>query len=275
MNTQVDNEKFLMNILEMLVGPFENIDIKYNVYNKNILSELELKDKNDQYDNIINELDKLYSDTGYRHSYSTISRFIINKKNDFLKNDRDNYKNQQIEEALWQNMASKIEMIYNRARNNNYRHLNRLFKLRDHINLEILRLSDSQNMLFTLEDKIKTAEKSLDTLDEKSRNIQKDYIAILGIFAAIVLAFISGLVFSNSVLQNINKSNIFRLGFVIVTIGFFVTSILYFLFNFLEKMTTKTSNINNKHSKHILCFGIFTCILMILLFVATIYYEII
>ena len=37
-----------------------------------------------------------------------------------------------------------------------------------------------------------------------SKDVQKEYIAILGIFAAVVLAFTGGIAFTTSVLQNIH-----------------------------------------------------------------------
>ena len=39
---------------------------------------------------------------------------------------------------------------------------------------------------------------------------QREYIAILGIFAAVVLAFTGGIAFSTSVLNNVAKASIYR-----------------------------------------------------------------
>ena len=40
---------------------------------------------------------------------------------------------------------------------------------------------------------------------------QREYISILGIFAAVVLAFTGGIAFSTSVLKNINTVSVYRI----------------------------------------------------------------
>ncbi|EOH7341715.1 hypothetical protein ACMCWU_001566, partial [Campylobacter coli] len=67
------------------------------------------------------------------------------------------------------------------------------------------------------------------------------YIAILGIFSSIILSFVAGLNFSNSILSNIDKASIYRLVFVMAFIALFVGNILYFLFAFLVKISLNTS----------------------------------
>ena len=47
-------------------------------------------------------------------------------------------------------------------------------------------------------------------VQEKQRDMQKEYITILGIFASIVLAFTGGMAFSSSILENIDKSSVYR-----------------------------------------------------------------
>ena len=59
----------------------------------------------------------------------------------------------------------------------------------------------------------------------------------MGIFAAIVIAFMSGTAFSSSVLQNIDNASIYRLSFIVLILGFFLFNLLIALFAFLGKMT--------------------------------------
>lgn len=83
------------------------------------------------------------------------------------------------------------------------------------------------------------ARKSLDEVKGKIDNSQKEYIAILGIFSAVVLTFIGGMAFSTSVLENIHKSSIYRLVFTVALIGLVLYNVFYLLFfciqNLLER----------------------------------------
>lgn len=282
MNTKDDKDKeqILREVLEMLIDSAGTTSKQEIVSSKDILTEMEEKNKtkdNSFYLNITSKLSELYQNENidgaktktYRHSYSTISRFIIERKNSFLSNNSDK---RQIEEALWQVVSDKIEMIYSQAKDRKYEHLDRLFKLKDHISLEIARMSDSTKIQLDIEEQINNAKNSLKDFEQTSKNIQKDYIAILGVFAAIILAFVSGLVFSNSVLQNIDKASIYKLLLISVTIGFFITNILLFLFNFVKSIT-KSNESNGALDPHISYFNLVAIILILVLLVVSISHE--
>ena len=70
----------------------------------------------------------------------------------------------------------------------------------------------------------------------ETKRLEREYITILGIFASIVLAFVGGLTFSTSVLQNIDSISIYRLIFVIDFIAFVLISIIYLLVKFIMKI---------------------------------------
>ena len=164
-------------------------------------------------------------------------------------------------------------------------------KLYDHVSLELARLTynDSVGRDITEESKISflkahvaELKSNLNIIQEnlnlqkedlnlqlnkvkKSLNgAQKEYISILGIFAAIVLGFTGGMTFSSSVLENINKSSVYRLIIVAIIIGFVFYNLVYLLLDFISKMTEK----NNMHKpiiwnvvNAILIIGIaFTCL---------------
>ena len=282
MNTKDDKDKeqILREVLEMLIDSAGTTSKQEIVSSKDILAEMEEKNKtkdNSFYLNITSKLSKLYRNRNiygaktktYRHSYSTISRFIIERKNSFLSNNSDK---RQIEEALWQVISDKIEMIYSQAKEEKYEHLDKLFKLKDHISLEIARMSDSTKIQLDIEEQINNAKNSLKDFEQTSKNIQKDYIAILGVFAAIILAFVSGLVFSNSVLQNIDKASIYKLLLISVTIGFFITNILLFLFNFIKSIAKQDNN-KNILDPHISYFNLVAIILILVLLAVSISHE--
>ena len=73
-----------------------------------------------------------------------------------------------------------------------------------------------------------TKEVKIDT-----KEIEKQYITILGIFAAVVLAFVGGITFSSSVLQNIDAVSIYRLLAVIDLLAFVLTNTIYILVKFI------------------------------------------
>ena len=80
--------------------------------------------------------------------------------------------------------------------------------------------------------------------------MQKDYITILGIFSSIVITFVAGMVFSSSILNNIDKVSIYRLTFVIILIAMMLFNLLNLLLDFIAKVNMKplavSSKINDK-----------------------------
>ena len=83
---------------------------------------------------------------------------------------------------------------------------------------------------------IKEINSKYQEVDYNIKKIQANYIVILGIFASIILAFVSGLAFSTSVLQNIDKASIYRLIAVISLIAIFIVNILNSLFSFIKQI---------------------------------------
>ena len=56
-------------------------------------------------------------------------------------------------------------------------------------------------------------------IEDSQKQMQNEYVTILGIFAAIVLAFTGGMTFSSSVLNNISKASVYRLSLISFIIG--------------------------------------------------------
>ena len=198
-----DKDKELENIVKQLCE-------------KQILNETE-KEK------IINQLKGIYKEK-YRHKYSRITTIILNSTND----------KEQTFMTLAQNIRILEQIIKESKRVEDIKL--ELEKLYDHINLECIRLQDSDDKINRIKNASKGLDKKYKELKENLNKQQTQYITILGIFASIVLAFVGGLVFSTSVLSNIDKVSIYRLLFVIAFIALFFGNILYFLFNFLSKI---------------------------------------
>lgn len=138
-----------------------------------------------------------------------------------------------------------------------------IVKLYDHTNLDIARINYTKTMtdetkselaknkllVEELEQKVRTSEETLkkvseetieeankisDQVQEKQKDMQKEYITILGIFASIVLAFTGGMTFSSSVLENMHKSSIYRVMIMAFIIGFVFINLIWLLMDFVK-----------------------------------------
>ena len=133
-------------------------------------------------------------------------------------------------------------------------------KLYDHVSLDIARITyseegdrktsgeaailDVQSQINVIEPKIEEAMNVQNTLSEELGKQQREYIAILGIFASIVLTFIGGIVFSTSVLQNIGAVSVYRLAAIVLLIGMVLSNMLYGLFYYVNHLIYNNKKIS-------------------------------
>lgn len=83
---------------------------------------------------------------------------------------------------------------------------------------------------------IQEAKKAQCNLEKELAKQQREYIAILGIFAAVVLAFTGGIAFSTSVLENIAGISIYRIIIITLLIGIVLTNVLFGLFYYIDRL---------------------------------------
>lgn len=143
-----------------------------------------------------------------------------------------------------------------------------IIKLYDHINLDVGRLNythritqDTEAELakarLLIEELKKQVEESKKQTDQyfvdfdtkanalseeiqtSQKKMQNEYITILGIFAAIVLAFTGGMSFTSSVLENLHKSSIYRIIFVSLIIGCILFNLIWLLIDFIRNVNEK------------------------------------
>ena len=146
----------------------------------------------------------------FRHYYSDMFSVIVMIHNDQRVGDVN---------TLCANLAD-IMCGYRPMNNDQYGNIidisDNIRKLYDHVNLDVSRInlsdgsdrvvSGEENILSlkkrpnVLEGKLKNAKNDLDDANLKLKNQQKEYITILGIFAAIVLSFVGSFTFASSVL---------------------------------------------------------------------------
>lgn len=142
-------------------------------------------------------------------------------------------------------------------------------KLYDHVNLDIARIAYSdatdkrvygESTLKNLEGEInylqreipkakeikedyENTEKKITEVEAKLENSQREYIAILGIFAAVVLAFTGEIAFSTSVLNNLAKASIYRTVIVSLIIGLVLINVLFGLFYYINLLVNKNKRL--------------------------------
>jgi hypothetical protein len=158
-------------------------------------------------------------------------------------------------------------------------------KLYDHVSLDIARISYSEaqdrevsgkESIENLQSRIKIFEKDISGTQKKLLHVtrklessQKEYIAILGIFSAVVLAFTAGIAFSTSVLENIHQSSIYRTVFVCCIIGIVLLNVIYLMFKFIENIVReKEKTTESKDYIPIIVINLLLIIVMLLTFFA-------
>lgn len=108
-----------------------------------------------------------------------------------------------------------------------------IIKIYDHTQLAIHQVEAVNRISAT------TIGDAKESLRKEAKSMQKEYIAILGIFASIVLAFTAGIVFSSKVLEFMHLSSIYRIIIVTLIIGIVIINILYGLFYYIGKIVNE------------------------------------
>nr|DAL57726.1 MAG TPA_asm: hypothetical protein [Caudoviricetes sp.] len=119
-------------------------------------------------------------------------------------------------------------------------------KVYDHTHLVIHQIENTEKIMAS------TISNARQEIKKEVNEMEKQYISILGIFASIILAFVGGITFSNSVLSNINQSSIYRIVFVCCLLSFTLINIFYILLSFIAAI----NNIDKRKvlSKKLYCF---------------------
>lgn len=170
--------------------------------------------------------------------YSKITKFIY---------DIDSGAEDGIKEGIYNTNISRLVEYALDANNNVPQNVvDEVVKIFDHSMLAIHQKNNVKNHLRSSLKKTKEEIKDSVTKEvteevtEDVKKYEKEYITILGIFAAIIVAFVGGITFSSSVLNNIDKVSVFRLVLVIDLLAFILTNALYLLICFIGKINNKT-----------------------------------
>ncbi|MCQ2743479.1 MAG: hypothetical protein MJ230_01605 [bacterium] len=213
-------------------------DISFNYDNSSKLSKI--KERKKSISKLCKSLSKEYETykpektinliNSYINDKSTINRILYHEVSNnifsFDENEKTNF---------FSNLESLLEYTITNLDENNETMLF-VYKFYDHVqlaNTQITVFNDTAKNLTSV---------SVDKLSNEVKNIEKDNITILGIFAAILLAFVGGITFSSSVLENIDKVSIYRLTLVIDLLAFILTNTINILLKFILKINNKDTN---------------------------------
>lgn len=214
-------EELEKSIYEMAIVPLEDSDLR----------------------KIAVKLKGLYT-SNFRHSYSQFYPLILE-----IAKEENNYNLDFLSENL-ENIRILVEKDYFEGEKEFKGLYNPLSKLSDHLNLEIARYNhytasesatrDILQQNKKLEVALKEAQAAIDESNKRAASMQTEYTTILGIFAAIILAFTGTITFSSSVLENIHQPSVYRLVIITLIIGFVSFNVICVLIDFIININGKT-----------------------------------
>ena len=211
---------------------------------KNYLYEMATSCKDDgEIREIAIRLKGLYSD-GFRHNYSEFFAIIVEMAKDENEYSLD-YLSNNLEAA-----RVLVEQDYVNGEKE-FKGLYRpLSKLSDHINLEIARYSyssiheqrvrDLEKKNQTLQISLNEATKKLGDAQSSISSVQTELIAVLSIFAAIVLTFSGSMSILGNALSGVQNISSLKLVFFVLLCGFVVCNIIFMMMYLVSKITRRS-----------------------------------
>ena len=220
----------------------------------------------------------------YRHSYSSIFQTLSalrTQDQDLLEEVPDKIKTV-LEYAFREFKNSQQDEAKSRLRN-------ALYKLHDHVSLDVLRLNqieyltgdfdektnqtknqikalsndfdnrsdelntkisavsknilkgetEIQNLQTRIADltgKVEKADERTESSEHKLENVQKEYVAILSIFATVIMAISGGLAISKEMLAGVSSLNIWNLLAVFSFVGWMLLNLLFLLLHYISQI---------------------------------------
>ena len=175
-------------------------------------------------------LSNIYSD-GYRQMYSEIFPMIIEINDDSDCDDSMEfltYNMEVVRRYIGDHMDRYPEYLYGKV-----------LKLSDHVNLEVQRYQDSEELrrdLGNLYEDNRELDRMIINARNKLSRFQTETVVILGIFSAIVMTFSGGITFLGTSLEGMVTTNPFKLAFVILLCGIVIFNTIAYLFHYIGKV---------------------------------------
>lgn len=193
----------------------------------------------------------LYAEEGFRHHYSGVSRCLYGETTP--QTEEDFRKIFRRADRLVINLGTLKEYVERHSRahyaDSTATICRKYGKLYDHVDLEysrLLLLESPYRSFDQLAGDIDGVKKEADALgesiasaNERLSSSQKDYIAILAIFAAVIMAFSGGFNFIASSLDSIARTDVAKLSCIVALVGLALINLLYVLLRFVWGIVRK------------------------------------
>lgn len=200
-----------------------------------LLSEMAVNVTDDAlYDEWLEKLNSIYSDD-FRHRYSEMFA-VVSQLGEQDTEDID---------ILADNLTRIQQHLQDmkpeeKKRRGYHENLNSgLWKLADHINLEIGRysfmvknetaVSNTQKRIESLQSQLAASRQDLENAQKKFSSMQMDMVAVLGVFAAIVITFSGSITYSAGSLSALGKASSSEVLLCISMCGFVLINTVYVL----------------------------------------------
>lgn len=181
-------------------------------------------------------LKSIYADN-FKHNYSEFFPLIveISKEHelDYLTNNLELLRIR-MEHDLITN-TGQYEVLYDPLR-----------KLCDHLNLEISRLdyySKNENAVRAAEQKvqqlaadIQRSQRAMKLAENKTKSLQNEMIAVLSIFAAVMIGFFGGFNYISSAIASLQRVHIYKSVTIVLIAGSILFNTIFMLMNFISKI---------------------------------------
>lgn len=122
-----------------------------------------------------------------------------------------------------------------------------IIKIYDHSQLALHQIENVNNIFAN------SIENAKENLQNQIKGVEKEYISILGIFAAVVLAFVGESRFQHQVLQNISAASVFRVLLIVDFLAFILINVIYILVKFIFTINEKDAKLFNIEALNITC----------------------
>lgn len=196
--------------------------------------------EDDELREIAIKLKGLYTD-GFRHVYSEFFALIVE-----IAKDDNAYSLDFLSNNIT-NVRALVEQDYVDGEKE-FRGLYRpLTKLSDHINLEIARYSyssiheqrvlDLEKRNKNLQTELADATGKLEEAQKSMSSVQTELIAVLSIFAAIVLTFSGSMSLLGNALTGMENAPFFKSVFFVLLCGFIITNVIFLMMYLVGKIT--------------------------------------
>ncbi|WWU65461.1 hypothetical protein QJR26_03635 [Clostridium baratii] len=214
---------------------------------KGIIKEIIELNTDDEISNFINELSS-HELNGDVIEYSSILEYL--KKIDGETRTKLNNSCSKIKELIKDEEESKGKNI--------------LYKILEYIALEVPRINEYEKMNNTIESFSKSTrrqrtqaleyDKKLASAQGKLDKVQSEFISILSIFSAVVIAFFGGINLLGGALASINDTNKYKLIVIILLIGMIMFNVIFLLLYTISKLIEKPISVNKKRVQCLGCY---------------------